>query len=237
MLGNWLVVAALSAIGWCIWVRRYTWLLPWHRALSLSVVLQGIGFALCMPIQSHYLGNALSAVTGISHLRDYFGHLFYLAGTAAVVYAVSLRLFPDDQLRRFMRRVEVPGCLVAFVMLICVAHSPALHQPGADDFFDVPCDRWLVLYWTLYCAFKGYLIIYACCLLLVLRTSPASQRTADLFLASNLVCLVGVTARVADVLPTELTIPGYMYWADLVICAVIGSYAGASSWQARQTAT
>ena len=50
-----LTALALCFCGVTIWVRRKTWRIRWDRALTLSFLFQGLGFALSAPAMSHYL--------------------------------------------------------------------------------------------------------------------------------------------------------------------------------------
>jgi hypothetical protein len=58
-----LTALALCFCGGAIWVRRKTWRIRWDRALTLSFVLQGLGFALCAPAMSHYLEHLGLTIT------------------------------------------------------------------------------------------------------------------------------------------------------------------------------
>src|SRR6478735_3967430 len=67
-----------------------------------------------------------------------------------------------------------------------------------SDFFEVPTDFWLALYWLLLCGLLIYLLGYGARALLILRKDPRSRRIANVYLAASasgiLACTVWIFA-------------------------------------------
>ena len=84
-----LTALALCFCGGALWVRRKTWRVQWDRAVTMSFLFQGLGFALCAPTMSHYLGHALFRISGVAHLSDFFGHVLFICAICCVVYACA----------------------------------------------------------------------------------------------------------------------------------------------------
>jgi hypothetical protein len=236
MLQSILVALTLLAIGWCMWTRRQTWHMRWDRALTLAVVLQGVGLALCIPMPGCYLGRALFAVTGIAHLRDYFGHLCFLAATASLMFGVASRLLPDDQIERFMRRIEYPIAVAAAAMLTCATMSRSLrHRPSSTDFFQViPRDGWLTAYWLTYAAAGGYLLYYLADLLCILREDPRNRFIATVYIAAVRVGAVAVIAIAINAISAG--IPSLWIWVPLCLSSGIATFTAGLSWRRRRRA-
>jgi hypothetical protein len=232
-----LIALALVLIGWCIWVRHLSWRCRrWDRALTIGMVLLAAALMLCAPVPGHYVWRILYPVTGIAHLRDYLGHLCFIAVVLCVIYSAACRLAPDDRVESLMRRADVPAAVAAQIMLIAVTMSGNLRQQrlNCPDFYDVPYDGWLRLYWATYGAVLAYLLVYLVRLLWVLRRDPRSQRGADLLLTAAAAGIPGAVTLVANALaapsPHHLSL-----WAWFLACAPasLAAYACGASWRSR----
>ena len=88
-------------------------------------------------------------------------------------------------------------------MTFSVGNGARIYRP---DFFTVPTDFWLNLYWLLLCGTLMYLLGYGIRATLVLRQDPRSRRIANFYLVvvgvRHLACIVRITtayrAAIAD---------------------------------------
>jgi hypothetical protein len=162
--------------------------------------------------------------------------LCFIAVVLCVIYSAACRLAPDDQVESLMRRADVPAAVAAQIMLIAITMSGNLKQQRlpCPDFYDVPYDPWLRLYWATYGAILAYLLVFLVRLLWVLRRDPRSQRGADLLLIAAAAGIPGPLTLVADALaapsPHHLSL-----WAWFLACAPasLAAYACAASWRSR----
>ena len=218
--------------GGAIWVRRKTWRIQWERALTMSVLFQGSGFALCAPAMSHYLGHALFRITGVAHLHDFFGYVLFICAICGVIYACACRLVPDDELEDLLHKIEFPGAIAGGVMLAAITLSHNLSRESPADFLDVPCDFWLRVYWLTYGAIVMYLLCFVVRLLWVLRRDPRSRLTADLFIIAS-----GLGVVSFALLLTRIIInPGLVarFWISTPSCVAGGLAAFAAAWSWRE---
>lgn len=236
MIPTALITPALVLMGWCVWVRRRTWSLPWDRAMTLSVALQAAGLLLTMPMRQEWPGRVLFELLGCHHMRDYFGQLCFIAAAGGVVYAAACRLLPDGGLRVFMRRTEYPSAAAAFLMLIFLQSSSSTKVwRGHDDFFAEPCDGWLRAYWLTYVAILVYLLAHLAWLLLILRRDARSRMVGTVLLVAVGVGSVAVVALGARVIFPTLGVPDELVWGLLGIASALSVYASARSWTQRET--
>ncbi len=144
-----LTALALCFCGGTMWVRRKTWRIRWDRALTMSFLFQGLGFALSTPAMSHYLERPLFRISGVAHLRDFFGHVLFICAICCVIYAAACRLVPDRELESVLYKIEFPAAIAGGAMLAAITLSHNLSREPPPDFLDVPCDFWLRVYWLL----------------------------------------------------------------------------------------
>jgi len=229
-MNSWALAAVAAAIARSMWIRRHTWQVSTRQAMNIAILLIATGLMLCAP-PLHPLDVHLQHLIGVGHVRDYAGHLCFLCAAAATTFAVASRLVPDDQVWRFMRRIEAPNALAGPLMLICMLASPVLKRPSQDpDFFAVHCDAWLRMYWTVYASAAAYQMFCLTMLLLVLRTDPRSRRTANLFLVATITGICVLTAR------TTATFLGFAApWLSIALVAppILVVLAAAGSWRRR----
>jgi hypothetical protein len=232
-----LIAVALCFCGGAIWVRRKTWRIQWDRALTMSVLFQGLGFALCAPIQSRYLGHALFALTGIAHLSDLFGHVLFICAICLVIYACACRLVPDDELEYVLHKIELPGSIAGATMLAAITLSHNLSRKPLPDFVDVSCDFWLRVYWLTYGAMVIYLLCFLIRLLWVLRHDPRSRLTSDLFIIASELGLVSFAALLTRVINPGLVARFWIwpltFWTPACVAGGLAAFAAAWSWWGR----
>ena len=219
--------------GGAIWVRRKTWRIQWERALTMSVLLQGSGFALCAPAMSHYLGHALFRITGVAHLHDFFGYVLFICAICGVIYACACRLVPDDELEDLLHKIEFPGAIAGGVMLAAITLSHNLSRESPADFLDVPCDFWLRVYWLTYGAIIIYLLCFLVRLLWVLRRDPRSRLTADLFIMATGLGLVSFAVLLTRIIINPGLVACFWIWIPLCASGGLAAFAAAWSWRGR----
>lgn len=234
MLENWLVAIVLVALGACIFTRRNSFRTHWEGALTLSIVLQVIGFMLVMPLAAGY-GRAMFYLTGVAHLRDLFADLMFISAAIAMVQACAMRLLPREHINWYMRRLEWPSLVVSLVMIVCLLSSNALGRDTlSQSFLDVACDGWLKAYWVAY----GGMVIYSLCylvrLLWVMRgDSRRRSRAVEVLIAAAVMGIAGTATHVIDVLDDDFTISAVITWGTMSAPSILAAYAAALSWRSR----
>lgn len=234
MLQTALITPAMMLIGWSIFVRRYSWRFRWDRMITLGVAFQAAGLLLCAPdAPERQLGAILFEITGVTHVRDYFGHLCFISAAVAVVCALICRLVPDAQVETVMRRVEWPCAGAALVMLICLTSSNSLTAwHGHADFFQEPRDLWLTIYWFTYMGIVAYVLGYMVRLLLILRQDPRSRTSATTFIAAIAAGSIAMTAVIARLIDPTIVSSDFI-WGPLGVASSLSAFASAWSWRSR----
>ena len=146
-----LIAITLGCIGWSLWIRRVTWSCRWEVAATLNIALQGLAVILMSPFASETLGHWLHALTGMWNLEDYIGHDAYIVAASAVVYNALGRLADDHAMQMtFKQYVERPAtlCIPLLLVTFSIGNGARVYR---SDFFEVPTDFWLALYWLLLC--------------------------------------------------------------------------------------
>lgn len=228
MLRNIIVGSVLIAAGCIIWRQRKGWRLRWTPAIWRSLAFQAGGFILCIPGQADYIGRVLFALTGTAHLRDYFGHLCFMCAAADVVCAMMCRLVPQRELEARAARIERPTAVAALIMLIAILGTSNLSDQGHADFFEVPLDGWLDVYWITYWAIIAYLLVYGMRLATVLRQDPQSRGAATMFLIADIIGVTSITLAVA-VLILGMAVPDALLWATVSVASIL-----VAGWVSRQ---
>ena len=167
-----LIAVTVASISWSLWIRRVTWHCRWEVAATLNIALQGCAVALMSPPASATLGVALHHLTGKWNLEDYLGHDCYIVAASAMVYNALGRLSDDDAMQKsFKQYVERPATLCIPLLLATFSVSNGAKFYLAD-FFEMPTDFWLNMYWLLLGGTLTYLLGYGMRALLVLRNDP-----------------------------------------------------------------
>jgi hypothetical protein len=181
---------------------------------------------------SRYLEPALFRITGVAHLRDFFGHVLFICAICGVIYACACRLVPDRELESVLYKIEFPGAIAGGTMLAAITLSHNLSREPRPDFLDVPCDFWLRVYWLTYGAIVMYLLCFVVRLLWVLRRDPRSRLTADLFIIASGLGVVSFALLLARVIIN----PGLVarFWISTPSCVAGGLAAFAAAWSWRE---
>jgi hypothetical protein len=229
----WLILVALTCVAWSLWIRRVTWRSRWEVAATLNIALQGCAVLLMSPAASATLGHGLHALTGKWNLEDYLGHDCYVVAASAAVYNALGRLADDHMLQvKFKRYVEPPAtiCIPLLLATFSLGNGATIYRP---DFFDVPTDIWLKLYWLLLCGTLIYLLGYGSRALLVLRKDPRSRATANVYLLASASGITACLIRIATafVPPLQKVEHGTLVWVFASLCAVGFALASAHSWR------
>jgi len=228
-----LIVITLGCIAWSLWIRRVTWSCRWEVAATLNIALQGLAVLLMSPLASETLGQWLHAMTGMWNLEDYIGHDCYIVAASAVVYNALGRLQDDHSLQTsFKQYIERPAtlCIPLLLVTFSVGNGAAVYRP---DFFEVPTDFWLNMYWLLLCCLLIYLLGYGARALLVLRKDPRSRHIANVYLLASASGIVACAVRIttAYVTPLQTIEGGTLVWLFACGCGAGFALTSAQSWR------
>lgn len=228
-----LIFITLASIGWSLWIRRVTWHCRWEVAATLNIALQGSAVALISPWSSETLGVALHNITGEWNLQNYIGHDCYIVAASAIVYNAVGRLEDDHELQKsFKQYVERPATLCIPLLLATFSLS-AGSKTYARDFFALPTDFWLSLYWILLTGTLAYLLAFGSRALLVLRKDPRSRNIASLYLIASgsgiSACVVRMTTAAIPWLQGTFT--AGLVWFFCCVCGAGFALTSAQSWR------
>lgn len=227
------ITPAVVGVAWSATVRRQTWRIRWERPNTLAVTLQGVALLLVAPTETRYLGRWLQAATGVAHLDDYLGHLCYLAAGASIVYAAGCRVADDQQLVRLTMWAAAPGVMAAHVMMAALVCSNAPKRWPRDDFFAVPVDNALRIYWFTYAGAMVWILGFATWLLMILRKDPRSRTSANFFIAG---CLCGAVAGVVRIHASLTPDPNdgdISVWILACVAGLLCAVGAGHSWRAK----
>jgi hypothetical protein len=228
-----LIAITLGCIAWSLWIRRVTWSCRWEVAATLNIALQGVAVLLMSPWASETLGVGLHALTGMWNLEDYIGHDAYIVAASAVVYNALGRLADDHAMQRtFKAYVERPAtlCIPLLLATFSVGNGAKIYKP---DFFEVPTDFWLAVYWTLLCGMLIYLLGYGARALVILRRDPRSRKIANIYLVASASGILACTVRITTAwVPALQTIEGgTLVWIFACGCGAGFALTSAQSWR------
>src|ERR1700730_6864808 len=228
-----LITITMGCIVWSLWIRRVTWSCRCEVAPTLNIALQGAAVLLMSPLAGQTLGVALHSLTGKWNLQAYIGHDCYIVAASAVVYNALGRLQDDHAMQRsFKQYVERPATLCIPLLLVTFSLGNGARIYRAD-FFEVPTDFWLNMYWLLLCGTLIYLLVYGSRALMVLRKDPRSRHIANAYLLASvsgmLACVVRITT--AFVTPIQALEGGALVWFFACMCGACFAIASAHSWR------
>jgi hypothetical protein len=228
-----LIIITLASIAWSLWIRRVTWHSRWEVAATLNIALQGCAVALISPLASETVGVALHNVTGEWNLQNYVGHDCYIVAASAIVYNAVGRLAEDDAIQRSFRQyVERPATLCIPLLLATFTLSRG-SKTYARDFFALPTDFWLSVYWILLTATLAYLLLFGSRALLVLRKDPRSRHFANLYLVASASGIAACVVRMFTALVPVLqgTFGTALVWFFCCMCGASFALISAQSWR------
>jgi hypothetical protein len=230
-----LIVITLASISWSLWIRRVTWHCRWEVAATLNIALQGSAVALMSPLASETLGSALHKMTGEWNLQNYIGHDCYVVAASAIVYNAVGRLADDHALQAsFKQYVERPATLCIPLLLATFTLSYG-SKTYARDFFALPTDFWLTVYWVLLCGTLIYLLVFGSRALLVLRQDPRSRHIANLYLVASASGISACVVRIITALipPFQGPLGAGLVWLFACLCGAGFAVTSAHSWRQR----
>jgi hypothetical protein len=228
-----LIFVTLASVAWSLWIRRVTWHCRWEVAATLNIALQGSAVALMSPVASDTLGVALHHLTGEWNLQNYIGHDCYIVAASAIVYNAVGRLADDHALQKsFKQYVERPATLCIPLLLATFTLSYG-SKTYARDFFALPTDFWLSVYWVLLCGTLAYLLAFGSRALLVLRQDPRSRRIANLYLVASASGISACVLRIITALITPFQSPltAGLVWLFACMCGAGFALTSAHSWR------
>ncbi|MEZ0366477.1 hypothetical protein ACAG26_22630 [Mycobacterium sp. pUA109] len=228
-----LIGFTIAAIGWSLWIRRVTWRSRWEVAATLNVALQGCGVALASPAASETVGATLHHLTGRWNLEDFLAHDCFIVAASAIVYHALGRLADDDTMRESFRQyVERPAtvCIPVLLITFTLSNGAKTYRP---DFFQLPTDGWLAIYWVLLAGMLIYLLGYASRALLILRKDPRSRRVANIYvlgaISAMLACLIRALTAIAP--PLQAVEGGRLVWLFACLAGAVCAVAAARAWR------
>ncbi|MFZ0228071.1 MAG: hypothetical protein WA622_16635 [Mycobacterium sp.] len=228
-----LLFFTLASVSWSLWIRRLTWHCRWEVAATLNIALQGLAVALMSPLASDTLGIVLHKITGEWNLQNYVAHDCYIVAASAIVYNAVGRLADDHALQEsFKQYVERPATLCIPLLLATFTLSYG-SKTYARDFFALPTDFWLSVYWILLCGTLTYLLAFGSRALLVLRHDPRSRRIANFYLVASASGISACVLRIITALITPLQSPlsAGLVWTFACLCGAGFALTSAQSWQ------
>ncbi|BBX45213.1 hypothetical protein GCM10009641_21960 [Mycobacterium cookii] len=228
-----LLFVTLASVSWSLWIRRLTWHCRWEVAATLNIALQGFAVALMSPLAANTVGVALHKLTGEWNLQNYIGHDCYIVAASAIVYNAVGRVADDHALQAsFKQYVERPATLCIPLLLATFTLSRG-SKTYTRDFFALPTDFWLSVYWVLLCGTLAYLLVFGSRALLVLRKDPRSSTIATFYLAASasgvLACAVRIITALVPVFQGSLTTA--LVWFFACSCGAGFALTSAHSWQ------
>jgi len=228
-----LITITLAVIAWSLWIRRVTWTCRWEVAATLNIALQGGAVVLMSPWAAETLGHWLHALTGMWGLQAFIGHDLYIVAASALVYNVLGRLEDDDEMQKsFKQYVERPAtlCIPLLLATFSVGNGARIYRA---DFFQVPTDFWLNMYWLLLCGTLVYLLAYGSRALMVLRKDPRSRHIANVYLLASVSGVVACAVRITTAFATPIpTLEGSaLVWFFACMCGAGFAIGSANSWR------
>ncbi len=228
-----LILITLASISWSLWIRRFTWRCRWEVAATLNIALQGLTVALMSPLAADTLGVALHDITGEWNLQNYIGHDCYIVAASAIVYNAVGRLADDHVLQEsFKQYVERPAtlCIPLLLATFTLSHGSRTY---ARDFFALPTDFWLTVYWILLCGTLSYLLVFGSRALLVLRQDPRSRNIANLYLFASASGISACLVRIITALIPQFQSPqsAGLVWFFCCVCGAGFAVTSAHSWR------
>ena len=183
---------------------------------------------------SETVGHWLHALTGKWNLEDYLGHDCYIVAASAIVYNTLGRLADDDAMQKsFKQYVERPAtlCIPLLLVTFSVGNGARIYAP---DFFTVPTDFWLNLYWLLLCGTLIYLLGYGIRATLVLRRDPRSRTHRQLLSGcrrSSAFWRASCASPPPTSRPCRRSTGSTLVWVFACLCGAGFALASAHSWR------
>jgi len=229
-----LIAITLCCIAWSLWIRRVTWSSRWEVAATLNIALQGLAVVMMSPWASETIGVALHSLTGKWNLEDFIGHDAYIVAASAVVYNALGRLQQDHDLQRsFKQYVELPATLCIPFLLVTFSFGNGAKYYNRD-FFQVPTDFWLNMYWLILCGMLIYLLGYGARALLILRQDPRSRKVANVYLIASAAGVAACVTRLATAFIPQLQAldaGSTLVWVFACMCGAGFALTSAESWR------
>jgi hypothetical protein len=152
---------------------------------------------------------------------------------AAATLNIALQVADDNVMQaKFKQFVERPAtpCIPLLLATFSVGNGAAVYRP---DFFDVPTDVWLKMYWLLLCGTVIYLLLYGSRALLVLRKDPRSHMIANVYLLASASGVIACAVRITTAFVPRLQAVegGILVWFFACTCGAGFALASAHSWR------
>lgn len=225
------VVAVLVAL-WALWELRLTSFgSRYDSPKSATLILFALGALLDSP--SRAVAEMLHSVIGRDYFLTVIGHICYLSAAAVGVKYIYLRLLPEPQITRLVKRRTVPAVAVAAaVMIVCFTASPRSRTVAGDHLYLVRPDGWLALYWTAFYATLAGLLLVAMYGLHQLRADPRSVML-NLLMTSLGLGVLSVAGSAWGLISGHTEQVRLYAWPLTYVAIAIGALAVVLSWRRR----
>ena len=218
-----------------MWIRRVTWSSRWEFAATLNIALQGGAVLLMSPWASETLGRCAARTDrqvesrGLHRPRPLHRRRIRRGLQRA---RQACRTTTDLQ-RSFKQYVEYPAtlCIPLLLVTFTLGNGAKIYKA---DFFQVPTDFWLNIYWLLLCGILIYLLGYGARALLVLRKDPRSRRVANIYLVASAAGVAACLVRLATAFipPLQAIDAGTtLVWVFACMCGAGFAITSAESWR------
>ena len=224
-----------AVIAWSLWIRRVTWSCRWEVAATLNIALQGVAVLLMSPWASETLGPLAALADGQVEPRGlHRPRLLHRRRVGRSSTTRSVGSQDDHAMQQsFKQYVERPAtlCIPLLLATFSLGNGARIYRP---DFFEVPTDFWLNIYWLLLCGILIYLLGYGSRALLVLRRDPRSRRIANIYLLASASGHHGVHRPDRHRLRPRAAAPstgGTLVWVFACMCGAGFALTSAHSWR------
>lgn len=224
------LLAVVTSI-WAFWVRRHSLGSRWDAPMTVGVGLYGVASVL----DSSWPASATLSfpLTGKYYLMAVLGHIAYLAGTAAGLKSVYIRLVSDDDIWPLMRTRIAPAVVVAStVMMICFLASPTTSTMPADYLYLVPMNGWMSVYFATFLLTLTGLLWAALFGAVRLREEPNSGAVPPLMGTASTGSM-GCLTLLAAILTGHGSLIPTVAWPALFTVTTVASLVCAHSWRRR----
>jgi hypothetical protein len=227
-----LISITLVCIAGSLWVRRRTWFSRWEVAGTLCIAAQGCAALLISPTASAILGPPLHAISGMWNLEDFLGHVSYVVAAVALAQTVLSRITDDDRLQEIGTQwIERPAtvCIPLMLAAWALGNGSKIYR---SNFYEVPGDAWLKIYWLLFSIMLIYLLAWTLRGVLFLRRIPRHRPTATVYLV---LVVAGIAVCTARIVTEWCSWPehGVVGWLSTFAGGIIFAVAAARSWRTK----
>ena len=225
-----MLVCALGACVWALWIRRTAWGCRWEGAPTLAIAMAGASAYLTSPHASSHLDPRLHRLTGLWNLEDVVGHVCGMTPACAMLYMCLIRFDDDNTVQqRFAKWVGLPVTIAIPVMFACF--MAGVGSKYDINFEDIEPGPWHAVYWLVFCAVIIYLMARTLQILLLLRRVDGRSIVVSMYITTASLTIVCVTVMFLHVVtPFNLRAEA---WAIAYVATACWAVTPALSWRRR----